>query len=328
MGESGLGKSVSVKSIMRLFDEDGFIRYRGQVLLEGRKLLDMDKTSFKDVIKTEISMVFQDPFESLNPLFTIEYQLVEAIETCGKWKGKDHVEIAKKLLARCGIKNPESCLKSFPYQLSGGMRQRIMIAMAISKLPKVLIADEPTTALDVTIQAEILKLFLELRKENDMSLLFITHDLSVVRDISDRILVMYLGEAVSALDISIQAEILNLILDLQKEDDLSYLFISHDLRAVRHMADKIGVLYMGTMMEEAEGDELFERSLNPYTRMLVYSIPGESLKEVPTDTAYVRVNPKGCPFEPRCEMAGEICKSQKPVLRNIYNRRLACHMVD
>lgn len=196
VGESGSGKSVSVKSIMRLFDEDGFIRYRGEVILDDRNILAMDRNSFKDVIKKEISMVFQDPFESLNPLFTIEYQLVEAIESCGKWKDKDHVEVAKNLLVRCGIKNSETCLKSFPHQLSGGMRQRIMIAMAIAKLPKLLIADEPTTALDVTIQAEILKLFLELRKENDMSLLFITHDLSVVRDISDRILVMYLGEAV------------------------------------------------------------------------------------------------------------------------------------
>lgn len=268
VGESGSGKTTLGRIVLDLIKADA-----GQIFFDGEDLSALLEKDRKDVYR-RIQMVFQDPKASLNPsenLYNILDEVLKVKTDLSKAERSGRIE---EIVKKVGLS--EYDYKKFPQEFSGGQAQRISIARALIVKPELVVLDE----------------------------------------------------AVSALDISIQAEILNLILDMQKEDDLSYLFISHDLRVVRHMADKIGVLYMGTMMEEAEGDELFDNPLNPYSRMLIHSIPGEGLKEIPTDTAVVKVNQEGCPFEPRCELAGEICKSKRPELKNKDNRRVACHMVD
>ena len=195
VGESGSGKSVSALSVLKLLDGNGFIA-GGQILLEGRDITHLSLQEMYKIRGNDISMIFQEPMTSLNPLFTVERQVAETFII---HQGMKKAEARKKvvdILRDVKIPNPEIVAKQYPYQLSGGMRQRVMIAMALACKPKLLIADEPTTALDVTIQAQILRLMNELKEERKTSIMFITHDLGVINQMADDVAVMYCGQVV------------------------------------------------------------------------------------------------------------------------------------
>ena len=195
VGESGSGKSVSSHGILRLTPDTGKVK-TGEILFHGKDILKMNKKELQELRGNKIAMIFQDPMTSLDPLFTVEYQLNESLK-----KHTNLDAVARKarmieLLTLVGINQPERRIKQYPYEFSGGMRQRVMIAMALSCNPELLIADEPTTALDVTIQAQIVELLKELKDKLGMAIIFITHDLGVVSEICDKIIVMYAGKVV------------------------------------------------------------------------------------------------------------------------------------
>ena len=195
VGESGSGKSVSAMSILQLLDANGYIA-GGEVLFEDKDLTKLSLNEMYQIRGNAISVIFQEPMTSLNPVFTVDRQLSEPfIIHQGKTKKEAH-ELALKMLADVQIPNPEAVIRQYPHQLSGGMRQRVMIAMALACRPKILIADEPTTALDVTIQAQILRLMNELQEEKGTSIIFITHDLGVINEMADDVAVMYCGQVV------------------------------------------------------------------------------------------------------------------------------------
>ena len=195
VGESGSGQSVSAMSILQLLDANGYIA-GGEVLFEGKDLTKLSLNEMYQIRGNAISVIFQEPMTSLNPVFTVDRQLSEPfIIHQGKTKKEAH-ELALKMLADVQIPNPEAVIRQYPHQLSGGMRQRVMIAMALACRPKILIADEPTTALDVTIQAQILRLMNELQEEKGTSIIFITHDLGVINEMADDVAVMYCGQVV------------------------------------------------------------------------------------------------------------------------------------
>ena len=195
VGESGSGKSVSAMSILKLLDGNGYID-SGTITFKERNLAECTINDMYQIRGNEISVIFQEPMTSLNPVYTIEKQLNEVYLTHQKITKKEASEKSLEMLKAVKIPNPESVMKQFPHQLSGGMRQRVMIAMALACEPSLLIADEPTTALDVTIQAQILKLMNELKKEKGTSILFITHDLGVINQMADEVAVMYCGQVV------------------------------------------------------------------------------------------------------------------------------------
>lgn len=195
VGESGSGKSVSAMSILKLLDGNGYID-SGTITFKGRNLAECTINDMYQIRGNEISVIFQEPMTSLNPVYTIEKQLNEVYLTHQKITKKEASEKSLEMIKAVKIPNPESIMKQFPHQLSGGMRQRVMIAMALACEPSLLIADEPTTALDVTIQAQILKLMNELKKEKGTSILFITHDLGVINQMADEVAVMYCGQVV------------------------------------------------------------------------------------------------------------------------------------
>lgn len=195
VGESGSGKSVSAMSILKLLDGNGYID-SGTITFKGRNLAECTINDMYQIRGNEISVIFQEPMTSLNPVYTIEKQLNEVYLTHQKITKKEASEKSLEMLKAVKIPNPESVMKQFPHQLSGGMRQRVMIAMALACEPSLLIADEPTTALDVTIQAQILKLMNELKKEKGTSILFITHDLGVINQMADEVAVVYCGQVV------------------------------------------------------------------------------------------------------------------------------------
>ena len=195
VGESGSGKSVSAMSILRLLDDNGFIE-GGEIHFNGRDLTKLTTNEMYKVRGNEISVIFQEPMTSLNPVFTVEKQLSEPLMIHQGMKKKEAMKKAVELLSDVKIPNPEVVAKQYPHQLSGGMRQRVMIAMALACKPKILIADEPTTPLDVTIQAQILKLMNELKEKNGTAVLFITHDLGVINQMADDVAVMYCGQVV------------------------------------------------------------------------------------------------------------------------------------
>jgi oligopeptide/dipeptide ABC transporter ATP-binding protein len=195
VGESGSGKSVTMMSVMRLIIDPN-VRFEGRVLYQGRDLMELSQDDMRDVRGKEIAMIFQDPMTSLNPVYTVGWQIEEQInahESLPKGEARSRVI---QLLRAVGIPNPETRIDDYPHQFSGGMRQRVMIAMGLSCNPDLLIADEPTTALDVTIQAQILELIKRLRQEFDSAIVLITHDMGVVADIADRVVVMYAGRVV------------------------------------------------------------------------------------------------------------------------------------
>jgi len=195
VGESGSGKSVSSMSILQLLDANGYIA-GGEIMFEGQDLTKLSLEELYQIRGNAISVIFQEPMTSLNPVFTVEKQLSEPLMIHQHMTKRQAAKQAIELLRDVQIPNPEAVVKQYPHQLSGGMRQRVMIAMALACKPKILIADEPTTALDVTIQAQILKLMNDLQRQNGTSIIFITHDLGVINEMADDVVVMYCGQVV------------------------------------------------------------------------------------------------------------------------------------
>ena len=259
VGESGCGKSVTAYSLLGLVPFPGRIT-AGEVLYGGRDILSVEEKELRRLRGGTIGMVFQEPMTSLNPVFSIGYQLIEAIELHTELKGKSARKQAVALLDRVGIADASRRIDDYPHEFSGGQRQRIMIAMALAPGPELLIADEPTTALDVTIQAQILDLLLKLQEEEGMTLLIITHDLGIVASMADRVAIMYAGEIV----------------------------------------------------EEGSTEDVFHRPLHPYTLGLFRSLPRPGRGRVKLDTipgtvpSLGRVH-MGCSFAPRCSFAIDAC---------------------
>ncbi|MFT8319245.1 MAG: ABC transporter ATP-binding protein [Sporolactobacillus sp.] len=200
VGESGCGKSVTSLSIMRLLDKNGAVT-NGSIVFNGKDLVNISEAEMRKVRGNEISMIFQEPMTSLNPVLTIGDQLAEGIRLHMGYSKKKARDYAVEMLKKVGIPRAEAIISEYPHRLSGGMRQRVMIAMALSCKPKLLIADEPTTALDVTIQAQILKLMKALREDSKTAILLITHDLGVVAEMADKVVVMYAGQVVEETDV-------------------------------------------------------------------------------------------------------------------------------
>ncbi|MGN1248844.1 MAG: ABC transporter ATP-binding protein [Candidatus Spyradocola sp.] len=261
VGESGCGKSVTCMSILRLNPERRTLYPTGEILFEGKDLTKMPLKQLSAIRGNDISMVFQEPMTALNPLFTIGDQLMEALRVHNPHMEKaDAYAQCLKSIENVKIPNPERIMKAYPFTLSGGMRQRVMIAMAMVTKPQLLICDEPTTALDVTIQAQVLDLMNQLKQEVGTSIIFITHDLGVISEMADRVLIMYGGR----------------------------------------------------ICEEAPVDELFSHPLHPYTRGLIDSHPspdftGDRLKVIPGSVPTLADMPSGCPFNNRCPYAADDC---------------------
>ena len=264
VGESGCGKSMTALSVMRLVPPPGKIT-AGEILFEGRNLLKLSNREMRDVRGDDIAMIFQDPMTSLNPVFTVGEQIAEALRLHRRLSHRDARAGAIAAMREVSIPDPELRVNDYPHQLSGGMRQRVMIAMALACDPKLLIADEPTTALDVTIQAQILDLLNHLRTTRDLAILLITHDLGVVAEVADRVEVMYTGKIV----------------------------------------------------EESPVDELFARPKHPYTEGLLRSVPKLTVKDVAKGERLQTIEgvvpkptnlPPGCHFEPRCPYRMPRCK--------------------
>jgi peptide/nickel transport system ATP-binding protein len=282
VGESGSGKSVTALSVMGLLQPPGRVA-GGEVIFRGRNLLTLSKREMRAIRGNNISMIFQEPMTSLNPVFTVENQLTESIRAHLDIGGKSATKRAIEMLRLVGIPDPEKRIKDYPHQMSGGMRQRVMTAMALACDPQLLIADEPTTALDVTIQAQILALISELREKIGMAVLLITHDLGVVAETADRVVVMYCGYVV----------------------------------------------------EEATAQELFERPLHPYTLGLLESIPTmedtdstEVLCTIPGMVPNPLNMPNGCAFADRCGRRMDRCDAEIPDLYEVEGRTLRCFLFD
>ena len=279
VGESGCGKSVTSLSVMRLVPTPPGRFVEGEILFEGEDLLKKTEKEMCSIRGNAISMIYQEPMTSLNPVFTIGMQIVEAIRIHQGLNRKDAEEKAVKMLRLVGIADPASRLKEYPHQLSGGMRQRVMIAMGLCCEPKLLIADEPTTALDVTIQAQIL----------------------------------------------------NLLKELQKDMGLTYIFIAHGLNVVKHISDRVGVMYLGRMAEVVEAEDLFHSPAHPYTQALLSAIPHpdptrEQHRIILEGDIPSPVNPpSGCYFHTRCHHCGELCACEVPQMQRIGEREVACH---
>ncbi|MCI0343127.1 MAG: ABC transporter ATP-binding protein [Planctomycetales bacterium] len=270
VGESGCGKSVTALSVLRLVPDPPGKIVGGEILFGGRNLLTLSEPEMRRIRGNEISMIFQEPMTSLNPVFTVGYQIMEAIVLHQGKSWKDARPLAIELLQKVGIPSPETRVDEYPHQMSGGMKQRVMIAMALSCRPKLLIADEPTTALDVTIQAQILDLLNALRRELGMSVLLITHNLGVVAE----------------------------------------------------MADHIAVMYAGKIVEYTTSAELFRDPRHPYTLGLFRSIPRLGVKRDRLDVIPGIVPnpidfPSGCRFRTRCDRTEEKCAAQEPPLREV-----------
>ena len=282
VGESGCGKSVGVMSLIRLIPEPPGKVTGGVAFFMGRDLLKMDKESIRQVRGREIAMIFQDPMTSLHPVLTIGHQISESLKIHMGLDKREARQRAIELLEIVNIPEAGSRVDDYAHQFSGGMRQRVMIAMALSCMPHILIADEPTTALDVTIQAQIVKLVKRLRDELGMAVIWITHDLGVVAGIAERVLVMYAG----------------------------------------------------SIVEEAQVDDLYERAAHPYTYGLLGSLPRldllrderlTSIDGMPPDLIAL---PEGCPFAPRCSYVIDRCTREKPPLLPVAPRHKAACWVD
>jgi oligopeptide/dipeptide ABC transporter ATP-binding protein len=265
VGESGCGKSVTSLSILRLIPEPPGRILAGQIFFEGRDLLQLRENEMRAVRGKEIAMIFQEPMTSLNPVYTIGDQIAEAVTLHQGVSQQQAYKIAEDSLHDVGIADPHRRLNEYPHQMSGGMRQRVMIAMALSCQPKLLIADEPTTALDVTIQAQILELLRKLQRERGMSILLITHDLGVVAE----------------------------------------------------NADVVAVMYASRIVEVATVEDLFDRPQHPYTEGLFKSVPKlgqdtERLATIPGQVPNPARFPSGCKFHTRCPRTRELAAQSKP----------------
>lgn len=281
VGESGSGKSVTSLSIMGLLQYPGRV-VDGEILLNGEDILTYSKDQMRKVRGKEIAMIFQDPMTSLNPVYTIGNQVMEMILEHEKMSRREARARAIEMLKLVGIPAAEKRIDSYPHEFSGGMRQRVMIALALSCNPKLLIADEPTTALDVTIQAQILSLIKSLNKQFGMTTMLITHDLGVVATV----------------------------------------------------CDKVAVMYGGLIMEYGTADEIFYHPRHPYTMGLLGSIPhvdgGEKRRLIPIDgTPPDLINPpKGCPFSTRCKYCMNVCTREQPPYFAEDKHRTMCWMLD
>lgn len=269
VGESGSGKSTIGKMLVGLLPPtDGSVKIRDVDLAR-------EKDAAKvDAVRADIQMIFQDPFASLNPRWRVRDIIVEPVAA----RGGETAGMAEKLLEQVGLSARDA--GKFPHEFSGGQRQRICIARALASEPRLIVCDEPT----------------------------------------------------SALDVSVQAQVLNLMSDLKDDLGLTYLFISHDLTVVQHMADKVGVLYLGRLVEEADPKTLFEDPKHPYTKMLLEAAPQlENFgRDVPPPTGEIPdpINPpSGCAYHPRCPLAVDYCKKQRPELRELKGSKVACHVV-
>jgi len=273
VGESGCGKSITALSILRLVPDPPGQIVGGEVRLEGRNLLDFSEEEMRDIRGNDISMIFQEPMTSLNPVLTIGHQISEALILHQGMDKAQAMERSIEMLSLVRIPEPQQRVKEYPHQLSGGMRQRAMIAMALSCNPKVLIADEPTTALDVTIQAQILDLIVNLKEQLNTAVILITHDLGVVAETVQRVVVMYAGRKV-------------------EEADVELLF-GEPLHPYTH-----GLLASVPRLEIMSGEN--------YT-------PGERLMEIPGIVPALSNLPSGCTFAPRCPHADDKCRGEYPI---------------
>src|SRR5262245_8508245 len=281
VGESGCGKSAIALSVMRLLPPNGRSE-RGAVIFEGRDLLTLDARALRDLRGRRLSLIFQEPVAALNPVRTVGDQMTEIMRVHGERSSRSARARAVAMLARTGISDPEQSARCYPHQLSGGMRQRVLIAMALLLEPALVIADEPTTALDMSIQAQILELLRTLQRETGTAVLLITHDLSIVAETCSRVLVMYAGQIV----------------------------------------------------EEAPADQLFENPTHPYTQGLLASIPRlhdlpGRLPAIPGVVPSALAWPTGCRFHDRCAFAWDRCAEQMPELTTSPNHGSArCHLLD
>jgi oligopeptide/dipeptide ABC transporter ATP-binding protein len=279
VGESGCGKSAAALAILRLVDPGRIVG--GRIAFEGRDLLALSERQMRQVRGGRIGLVFQEPAAALNPVIRVGAQIVEALRAHRRLSRVEAWAEAERLLERVALPEPQRQVRAYPHELSGGMQQRVMLAIALSCKPRLLIADEPTTALDVTIQAQILRLLARLRADLDLTVLLITHDLAVVAE----------------------------------------------------NADRVGVMYAGRLVEEAPVRELFREPLHPYTRGLLASLPGEPATAgrrlptlagtVPDPTRY----PPGCRFHPRCRWAFDLCPAREPDDTELGDgRRVSCFL--
>ena len=279
VGESGSGKSVTALALMRLHPAS--TRITGSVMFDGRDLLEIPEDEMRSIRGDEIAMIFQDPMTALNPVFTVGNQIVEAIRIHNTVSKQAAWKKAVDLLDLVGVPEPKRRASQYPHEYSGGMRQRAMIAMAISNDPKLLIADEPTTALDVTVQAQVM-------------------------------------------------EVLH---DVQQATGSAIMLITHDLGLVAGTADRVQVMYASRLMETGTIDEIFYGSRNPYTRALLDSIPDletvkDMLEPIPGNPPSLLNPPSGCPFRPRCTMAVDLCAEQEPQFVRIDSTHASrCHRV-
>ena len=270
VGESGSGKSTIGKMVVGLLPPS-----EGNVEVDGTDLATETDRKRIAAARSEIQMIFQDPYASLNPRWRVRDIIAEPVAA----RGGDTAGLSERLLDQVGLAAADAA--KYPHEFSGGQRQRICIARALASNPRLIVCDEPT----------------------------------------------------SALDVSVQAQVLNLMSDLREEFGLTYLFISHDLTVVRHMADRIGVLYLGRLVEEATPDVLFAQPRHPYTRMLLEAAPRTDAfgreAEVPKGEIPDPINPPtGCAFHPRCPLAVDRCRRERPVLRQVGDNRSACHRAE
>ncbi|MPM71910.1 Oligopeptide transport ATP-binding protein OppF [bioreactor metagenome] len=276
VGESGCGKTTCGKTILGLYSATS-----GEVIYEGRDIHSLNPKELRSFSK-KAQIIFQDPYASLNPRMTVGDIIAEGIDIHGLYKGKERTDKIQEMLDKVGLNSEHA--QRFPHEFSGGQRQRIGIARALAINPEFIVCDEP----------------------------------------------------ISALDVSIQAQVVNLLIDLQKEMGLTYLFIAHDLSMVRHISDRVGVMYLGTLVELGGSNDLYESPLHPYTQALLSAIPiadpvvGKSKVQIPLEGEVTSpINPKpGCRFAPRCKYAKKICSEELPKLREIEKDHfVACHIL-
>ncbi|MDQ6596173.1 dipeptide ABC transporter ATP-binding protein [Bacillus salipaludis] len=274
VGESGCGKSTTGRLLMRLIEASD-----GKIIFEDKEITSMSKSDLRRT-RRDIQMVFQDPYASLNPRHSVEQILEEPLIVHGIGTKEERQKRVKEMLEVVGLSSYHA--KRYPHQFSGGQRQRIGIAKALMTKPKLIIADEP----------------------------------------------------VSALDVSIQAQVLNLMKDIQQEFGLTYIFIAHDLGVVRHISDRVGVMYLGRLIELADSEELYENPLHPYTKALLSAVPIPD-PDIKRETILIEGElpspanpPSGCAFHTRCSECMDICKTARPEERNVNGHYVACHLFN
>ncbi|AFQ42603.1 ABC transporter ATP-binding protein [Desulfosporosinus meridiei] len=281
VGESGCGKSMTALSVLRLLPSGGRIT-GGEILLDNENLLELSKGEMRRIRGKRIGMIFQDPNSALNPVRRVGSQFIETLQTHLSLERPKAKMMAESMLSTLGLSGPERLMRCYPFQLSGGMRQRVMIALALSLQPDVLLADEPTTALDVTVQAQILA---EMKK-------------------------------------------------LQDQFKTAILLVSHNLGVIAQLCDEVAVMYGGTIVETGTVEALFTQTAHPYTQGLLYAIPhlyksrGQTLSIIKGQPPEAGRIPQGCPFAPRCGAALEICRRSRPTLQQTGDdpgHQRACH---